>query len=629
MSHRCRKPRLSSPRTPPLSPLLRRALSPYPSALKTNKQFRNTVQGGATNPFEGSGELKSMSSNGLTLSKKEVDLVEEGGVDVIGGFAFDVEDGGVVLGFSEEWRGGDRVWRRGGRRCATAKGGERSGKRRKLKMPPHSLLPPYFPSSSCLHHASLSSPNFKFKFNHLQLSQRTLWLPLSRISPETYHSQQPKHKLKIDKGEKESPSVAVSKDDDAAVGNGSDGAWVCCQRQDQKRWWRGGWVAVVNGGQLGRRSPENVGERRESLAKAPVVCDGSRWQPTSLATPQVEHEMFAVTRSLLLFACQWFCVSMGVLCVSIGAPCVSIGAAPLILFVAPSMGERVKVKMESECGKQRHGGEGKRKNNQTFSEKTKENLSKIKRQCSRPRAYRLATSGRFLVGLRKNATCCLAGSIGSTPLLPPSFSLRRLVCLCVSGIRSAALLGFVALLCSGSWLASRCTPQLEVRLAGGAPHLEVRQGLEPQFEVRFAGGGSRIWKCGKVHNRTSKCGFAGMHAAVRSAANTTPDFEWRGCRTRTSLQETTVNDLMRRDIPDERLVPPVRRRRSAEQGLLGGMRRVIRMLQGMLTCRDVTEGTIAYQRTTETLEVARRSVEEYESSTRRGGRHVRGRASFS
>ncbi|XP_052736857.1 uncharacterized protein LOC128197955 [Vigna angularis] len=68
--------------------------------------------------------------------------------------------------------------------------------------------------------------------------------------------------------------------------------------------------------------------------------------------------------------------------------------------------------MESECGKQRHGGEGKRKNNQTFSEKTKENLSKIKRQCSRPRAYRLATSGRFLVGLRKNATCCLAGSIG-------------------------------------------------------------------------------------------------------------------------------------------------------------------------------------------------------------------------
>ncbi|KOM42056.1 hypothetical protein LR48_Vigan04g225400 [Vigna angularis] len=59
---------------------------------------------------------------------------------------------------------------------------------------------------------------------------------------------------------------------------------------------------------------------------------------------------------------------------------------------------------------------------------------------------------------------------------------------------------------------------------------------------------------------------------------------------------------MRRYIPDERLVPPVRRRRSTELGLLGGMRRVIRMLQGMLTCRDVTEGTVAYQRTTETLQ---------------------------
>ncbi|KOM43759.1 hypothetical protein LR48_Vigan05g136400 [Vigna angularis] len=86
---------------------------------------------------------------------------------------------------------------------------------------------------------------------------------------------------------------------------------------------------------------------------------------------------------------------------------------------------------------------------------------------------------------------------------------------------------------------------------------------------------------------------------------------------------------MRRDLPDDRLVPSVRRRRSAELGLLGGIRRVIRMLQGMLTCRNVTEGTIAYQRTTETLQVARRFVEEYESSNRRGGRHVRGRASFS
>ncbi|XP_014515536.1 protein MAIN-LIKE 1-like [Vigna radiata var. radiata] len=41
------------------------------------------------------------------------------------------------------------------------------------------------------------------------------------------------------------------------------------------------------------------------------------------------------------------------------------------------------------------------------------------------------------------------------------------------------------------------------------------------------------------------------------------------------------------------------------------------------------EGTVVYQCTIETLQVARRSVEEYEASTSRGVRHVRGRTSFS
>ncbi|KOM24953.1 hypothetical protein LR48_Vigan27s002300 [Vigna angularis] len=75
---------------------------------------------------------------------------------------------------------------------------------------------------------------------------------------------------------------------------------------------------------------------------------------------------------------------------------------------------------------------------------------------------------------------------------------------------------------------------------------------------------------------------------------------------------------MRRHLPDDIPVPLVRRRRSPEFGLLS-----------MLTCRHVTEGTIAYQRTIKTLQVACRSVEEYEASTSRGARHVRGRASFS
>ncbi|KOM34855.1 hypothetical protein LR48_Vigan02g100500 [Vigna angularis] len=40
-------------------------------------------------------------------------------------------------------------------------------------------------------------------------------------------------------------------------------------------------------------------------------------------------------------------------------------------------------------------------------------------------------------------------------------------------------------------------------------------------------------------------------------------------------------------------------------------------------------GIVAYQRTTEKLQVARRSIEEYEPNTSRGARHVRERASFS
>ncbi|XP_052734635.1 uncharacterized protein LOC128197322 [Vigna angularis] len=80
---------------------------------------------------------------------------------------------------------------------------------------------------------------------------------------------------------------------------------------------------------------------------------------------------------------------------------------------------------------------------------------------------------------------------------------------------------------------------------------------------------------------------------------------------------------MRRHLPDDIPVPPVRRRRTPKYGLLCGMRRVIRMLQSMLTYRDVTKGIVAYQRTTKTLQVARRFVEEYEASTTRGARHVR------
>jgi len=53
-----------------------------------------------------------------------VNVVEEGSVDVVGGFGFGAEEGGVVLGFGEEEGDGVR-WRREERE--TGRGGEREG----------------------------------------------------------------------------------------------------------------------------------------------------------------------------------------------------------------------------------------------------------------------------------------------------------------------------------------------------------------------------------------------------------------------------------------------------------------------------------------------------------------------
>ncbi|XP_014498895.1 uncharacterized protein LOC106759984 [Vigna radiata var. radiata] len=76
---------------------------------------------------------------------------------------------------------------------------------------------------------------------------------------------------------------------------------------------------------------------------------------------------------------------------------------------------------------------------------------------------------------------------------------------------------------------------------------------------------------------------------------------------------------MRRHLPDDIPVPPVRRRRSLESGLLG-----------MLSCQHVTQNAVVYEQTNQTLQVTRRSVEEYEAATTsRGACHVRRRASFS
>ena len=52
------------------------------------------------------------------------------------------------------------------------------------------------------------------------------------------------------------------------------------------------------------------------------------------------------------------------------------------------------------------------------------------------------------------------------------------------------------------------------------------------------------------------------------------------------------------------------------------MKRIVGGLQRMIDCRDVTEGTVAWDRTRELLQMAQDGVEEEESG---GGRRVRGR----
>lgn len=60
----------------------------------------------------------------------------------------------------------------------------------------------------------------------------------------------------------------------------------------------------------------------------------------------------------------------------------------------------------------------------------------------------------------------------------------------------------------------------------------------------------------------------------------------------------------------------------------GTMKQMTRILQTMISCRDVIEGTVAYARTNEALELAHASIEEH-SPSRRGGRNVCGRRSSS
>ncbi|XP_027915206.1 protein MAIN-LIKE 1-like [Vigna unguiculata] len=78
---------------------------------------------------------------------------------------------------------------------------------------------------------------------------------------------------------------------------------------------------------------------------------------------------------------------------------------------------------------------------------------------------------------------------------------------------------------------------------------------------------------------------------------------------------------LRRNLPDDITVQRTSPS-SSSSGLLGLVKRIVGGLQRMIDCRDVTEGTVAWDRTHELLQMAQDGVEEEET---RGGRRVRGR----
>ncbi|KOM32808.1 hypothetical protein LR48_Vigan01g236400 [Vigna angularis] len=89
----------------------------------------------------------------------------------------------------------------------------------------------------------------------------------------------------------------------------------------------------------------------------------------------------------------------------------------------------------------------------------------------------------------------------------------------------------------------------------------------------------------------------------------------------------TLAPRQRPDVPREarshrRSSPP------SPSGALARFRRMARMLQSLISCRHVTEGTVAHQVSVDLLQIANEGIDEY-STTRREQRHVRGRRSTS
>ncbi|KOM31494.1 hypothetical protein LR48_Vigan01g104900 [Vigna angularis] len=89
----------------------------------------------------------------------------------------------------------------------------------------------------------------------------------------------------------------------------------------------------------------------------------------------------------------------------------------------------------------------------------------------------------------------------------------------------------------------------------------------------------------------------------------------------------TLAPRQRPDVPQE-AQPHHRSSPPSPSGALARFRQMARMLQSLISCRHVTEDTVAHQVSVDLLQIANEGIDEY-SPTRRGQRHVRGRRSTS
>ncbi|KOM43552.1 hypothetical protein LR48_Vigan05g115700 [Vigna angularis] len=167
---------------------------------------------------------------------------------------------------------------------------------------------------------------------------------------------------------------------------------------------------------------------------------------------------------------------------------------------------------------------------------------------------------------------------------------------------------------------------------------EGHQGIRSFFNIYMYSGWIRIGDTLSRHLPERVIRQFGLYqeiprppTVVADADVVTVDYPWRVSHpyiipappdTGPALGPTQLPDVPQEAQPHCRSSPP------SPFGVVARFRRMTRMLQSLISCRHVTEGTIAHQVLVDLLQIANEGIDEY-SPTRKGQRHVRGRRSAS